>query len=266
MSDPLLISTDFDGTLIPLLPSEQADTAFARPFMERLLKLRKQRKIVWIINTGRNWDSLRQTLYDENAEMFPDWVVTVERFAHRVENRRLFDLAPWNQTCEEDHHTLFQEVAPIFERLRKACAHLRDLAMVRDIGSPLGFIASDMSQAELLEEICLEHTQEHPDLELVRNTIYFRFGHRKYTKGSALQAIARELGLRARDCFAIGDHANDIPMLDKAVAHHLACPGNASDSVKKRVRDQGGYLARAEAAIGVAEALDHFFGLELGGG
>ena len=62
---------------------------------------------------------------------------------------------------------------------------------------------------------------------MVRNTIYFRFAHRDYTKGSALGAITRELGLGAQNCFAVGDHLNDLSMLNRSYAQQLTCPANA---------------------------------------
>jgi hydroxymethylpyrimidine pyrophosphatase-like HAD family hydrolase len=58
---------------------------------------------------------------------------------------------------------------------------------------------------------------------------------------------------------AVGDHLNDLPMLDRRYAHHLACPANAVDAVKKQVASQGGHVCTAGIASGVVEAWDRFF-------
>jgi hydroxymethylpyrimidine pyrophosphatase-like HAD family hydrolase len=51
-------------------------------------------------------------------------------------------------------------------------------------------------------------------------------------------------------------------MLERKFAWHLACPGNAVDEVKAKVRAEKGYVATAKVAEGVVEAWDHFFPLK----
>jgi hydroxymethylpyrimidine pyrophosphatase-like HAD family hydrolase len=92
-----------------------------------------------------------------------------------------------------------------------------------------------------------------------RNTIYLRFGHRGFQKGSTLTRLARHLGIPASRIFAAGDNLNDLPMLDPQVAAYLACPGNSHPVVRETVRHHGGYIARAHTGEGLCEAL-HFFG------
>ena len=49
-------------------------------------------------------------------------------------------------------------------------------------------------------------------------------------KGGMVQKLAELLGIGQRHVYAMGDHANDIPML--TFAHQAFCPDNAIDSVK----------------------------------
>jgi hydroxymethylpyrimidine pyrophosphatase-like HAD family hydrolase len=91
-----------------------------------------------------------------------------------------------------------------------------------------------------------------------RNTIYVRFCHEAYSKGTALGELARLLDLSHEHVFAAGDHHNDLPMLDGRFARWTACPSNSCDEVKVTVQTAGGYLARGVASEGVVEALRHF--------
>jgi len=49
-------------------------------------------------------------------------------------------------------------------------------------------------------------------------------------KGGMVEKLAQLLGIEQRHVYTMGDHANDIPMLE--FAHQCFCPENAIDSVK----------------------------------
>jgi hydroxymethylpyrimidine pyrophosphatase-like HAD family hydrolase len=97
-----------------------------------------------------------------------------------------------------------------------------------------------------------------PEFSYQRNTIYLRFAHTDYHKGSALGELCRILQISASDVLAAGDHFNDIPMLDGRYAEHPCCPSNAIPEVRAIVEKAGGHLASKPAAEGVAESW-HFF-------
>ena len=96
----------------------------------------------------------------------------------------------------------------------------------------------------------------------MRNTIYLRFCHEAYSKGTALGELARLTGISREEIFAAGDHYNDLPMLDGRFAQWVACPGNAVAPVKEAVAQAGGYVAKGECSAGVVEALLYFGALE----
>ena len=101
-----------------------------------------------------------------------------------------------------------------------------------------------------------------PGFQFMRNTIYVRFCHEDYSKGTALAELGRLSGI-ARECiFAAGDHLNDLPMLDGTHAKWVACPGNAVEPVKNAVTKAGGFVATGICSYGVVEALRHFGALE----
>lgn len=75
-----------------------------------------------------------------------------------------------------------------------------------------------------------------------------------YSKQTGIQAVREMLGADADDCYAIGDSANDLPML-QCVGHGIAM-GNAPDSVKSQVE----HVTADLRDDGLAKALE-FYGL-----
>ncbi len=104
-----------------------------------------------------------------------------------------------------------------------------------------------------------EHRKELPELSYERNTIYLRFSHRDYNKGSALAELARMLAIPASHTFAAGDNHNDLSMLCGTNAKMVACPANAVPKVRETVRAASGFVASAKAGEGMSQALDHYF-------
>jgi hydroxymethylpyrimidine pyrophosphatase-like HAD family hydrolase len=112
-----------------------------------------------------------------------------------------------------------------------------------------------------MDEVCAFLERERvrvPGFNFMRNTIYLRFCHEAYSKGTALGELARLTGIPREEIFAAGDHYNDLPMLDGRFAQWVACPANACEAVKRAVREAGGYVARGQASHGIVEALREF--------
>tara|TARA_B000000565_G_C23721357_1_gene353535 strand:- start:695 stop:1060 length:366 start_codon:yes stop_codon:yes gene_type:complete len=96
-------------------------------------------------------------------------------------------------------------------------------------------------------------------LSYERNTIYLRFSHSEYNKGTAAVALAKTLGVTIEKTFVIGDNYNDLKMLNREVAGMIACPANSVPTVKQEVEQIGGFVASKNYGAGTAEALSHFF-------
>ncbi len=228
--------------------------------MDWIAQAREKRRIVWVINTGRHWEGLLPDLIKYETPLWPDWVALIEREIHRVHDGQAHSHDEWNTTCTEIHADLFERARPAFEKTRLDLASYKDLAFVDDIGSPLGMVATDENQANEVETAIAPLLDAFPDMHAVRNSIYFRFAHIDYHKGSCLGMIASEENIPPAQCFAAGDHRNDLAMLDRKYAHAITCPSNSDPSVIEQVNQQGGYVAGAPAGDGVAEALTHFYG------
>ncbi len=251
-----LISTDFDGTLI----EHGAIPPVAPELFEALVEM-KARGVLWAVNTGRVLWHIEAGLREFDFPIEPDYVLTSEREVfHRSPEGKWQDYGDWNKRCAVDHDWLFTQASPLLKDIHaefdpKAWAHFEF-----DGERMVGIVTDTEPQ---MDDVCdfLERERVRvPGFNFMRNTIYLRFCHEAYSKGTALGELARLTGLSREEVFAAGDHFNDISMLDGVFAKWVACPGNAVDQVKRVVERAGGYVAQGDCSAGVAEALKHFLG------
>lgn len=254
MSTPIqLISTDFDGTLFaeferPPIPLE----------LIQLLGELQQQGATWVINTGRDLSSLLETLARADIPLQPDYLVLVEREIHARHQSRFVPLEDWNAACTRTHADLFAILEPVLPHVIEHINQHFGASIYEDAYSPLCLIAHDNEQMDAIHDYLDELCRTIPDLTVVRNDVYARFSHRRYNKGSALQEVARRLGIRTQSILAIGDHLNDLPMLTREYAEFLAAPSNAIPVVKQTVRQGGGYVSLRSHGHGVADAIKFY--------
>ena len=254
MSHFRLLSTDFDGTLISHFSDGRCAPDFAAVLMEH-----KKSGGLWAVNTGRSlWHAI------EGVEKFqppvqPDFLLTNEReIFHRTPDGRWVPEHGWNETCYKRHDDLFARSAPIFDRIRLLAGGHPGINLSEENGQLAGVITSDEQVMHDFVAFLESERLKQPEFSYQRNTIYLRFAHSDYHKGSALGELCRILQISASDVLAAGDHFNDIPMLDGIYAGHPCCPSNAIPEVRSVVEKAGGHLASKPAAEGVAESW-HFF-------
>lgn len=261
-SPQLLLSFDFDGTLH--LPRHEP--AVVPELFQALDLLREELDAIWAVNTGRSLSHTLEGLLEGGFPSMPDFLITREREIFKP-NRfgRCEAFGDWNKRGLKIHDKLFRRAKPLLARIRDYVESETQAQFVIADGDPAGLIAT--SSEEMLE-IC-EHiapwVAECEELSYERNSIYLRFSHRDFNKGSSLKEVASQLGLTSRECFAIGDGPNDLSMLSAEVAAFLACPANSSDEALQQVTDEGGYMAEGEASVGSLEALVHHFDGRVGG-
>lgn len=255
-----IISTDFDGTLF----AEFEDPPVPKDLQRALAEL-QSKGVKWVINTGRDMSSLMETLGRADLEVEPDYLVLVEREIHLHSQSQYMPLQAWNQACQRDNDALFAQVRADIPKLMDWINARFHAVLYEDSYSPFCLIARDNGDADLIHQYLEEYCRTVPHLAVVRNDVYARFCHDGYNKGTALSEVTRLLEARPEQVFAVGDHLNDIPMLSRKRAHFLACPANAVDQVKIRVREQNGYVSSLPHGSGVADALRFYLSRRLGG-
>ena len=251
---PLLVCTDFDGTLA----GENHAGPLAPDFFDWLKQKRRKRSVYWVVATGRSWESLREVLAHHQSPSLPEWIVTVEREIHEVKKGEAHAHAKWNQTCTEVHESLFGRHGAILEQIQKEVASDEEVTVIPDVGA-IGLIAGSQESIDRTHQKVSRILKDRPEITTVRNGPYFRFAHADYHKGSCLAEIQKILDLGPESTFIAGDNLNDLPMLRREFGHYLACPSNSIAEVLEAVRNQNGYVASREAGAGIAEALRLFF-------
>jgi len=249
-----LLSTDFDGTLV------YDSYPPVSPELFKALQDLRAAGVQWAVNTGRTLAHLEDGLrYEYHFPIEPDFAVVEERDIYRRTRRGGWEpLGEWNTHGATRLDELFRLAGPL---LAEVLTHLELFQGASPIYDRGRFIGAVTKNTEDMDRLCVflgRLRDRLPMFNFQRNTIYVRFCHHDYSKGSALAEISRHLGLAAEQVFATGDHHNDLPMLDRRFAGFLACPGNSCEEVKLAVRTAGGYLATGNASEGVVEALRHF--------
>ena len=251
MSLPIkLISTDFDGTIY----AEFEDPPVSKQ-LERLIGDLQSRGAKWVINTGRDMTSLQRALERIKLSIKPDYLILVEREIHCRDGTTFASLAEWNDRCTLAHEQLFVRIRPDLPRLIAWIQTRFPAVIYEDPYSPFCLEVGNESDTEMIYAYLDEYCSGIPDLVLMRNSVYARFSHVGYNKGTALAEVGRRLGISPAQVFAAGDHSNDLPMLSRTYARWLAAPHNAIEMVKSAIRSEKGYLSQLSHGHGVADAL-----------
>ena len=252
-----VLSFDFDGTLHD--PASEPPVPDA--FFDRIGELRRTHAAVWGINTGRSLPYALEGFVESRFPFLPDWVVTREREVWLPgEAGDWLPHASWNQRCETEIHALFTHAAKLLARIRSDVAEHTGAQWVEAEGDPAGIISRTSEEMDWIVSHIRPLVAAEPLLAWQRNSIYLRFSHRDYHKGSALGEVASLFGLAAENCFAIGDSHNDFEMLDPAFAARTACPANSVPEILSHVRETGGCITSRIHGAGAIEALEHYFG------
>jgi hydroxymethylpyrimidine pyrophosphatase-like HAD family hydrolase len=260
----LLISTDFDGTLV-----EHGNPAPFAPLLVEVLHVLRRHGVRWAINTGRTMPMLEEAMETFALPIQPDFALTSEREIFRpapAGNGGWEDFGDWNERCARVHREFFAAAAPVLEEVLAFVQAETGARVIYDhqargaAGVPelAGLVAQDEPEMDAIVRFLETLKARLPDLGYQRNTIYLRFCHAGYDKGVTLSELGRLIDVPPEARFAVGDHHNDIPMLNGVHAHHVACPSNSVGDVKQVVADAGGYVAAGGYSTGVIEALRYY--------
>lgn len=254
MSFLRLLSTDFDGTLI----AHPSDGRCVAAFAEVLERHRKAGGL-WALNTGRSLEHAIEGLELFAAPCEPDFLLTNEReIFHRTGPGTWEPDREWNDLCRDRHRELFSRAGEIFSSIAELASRSEDVTIIEESGEPVGLVTTSERVMQDVAEFLAKKSVRLPEFSYQRNTVYLRFCHRDYHKGSSLGEVCRGLSLSRDRVLAAGDHFNDLSMLDGTFAAFPCCPSNAIIEVKSMVLSAGGYVASLPAAEGIAEAWRYF--------
>ena len=205
-------------------------------FFDLLWPLRKQ-GVQWAVNTGRVLWHIEEGLHEMKFPVAPDYVLTSEREVfHRGPKGRWEDFGDWNKRCAEAHDVLFSQATKLLADIEAFLAKHTRAHPIYEGERFIGLAAeSDDEMDGVVRVPRFRECGRVPGFRFMRNTVFVRFCHEAYSKGTALGELARLTGISRDEIFAAGDHFNDLPMLDGRHAAWVACPGNAVEAVKRTV-------------------------------
>jgi len=250
-----LLSTDFDGTIV----NHAASPPVAPEFFEMLAGLQAQ-GVQWAVNTGRVLWHIEEGLKELQFPVQPDYVLTSEREVfHRAADGCWQDFGDWNARCAAAHNELFFQAENLLADIERYLASHTRAHPIYEGERLIGMAGETDEEIDAVCGFLEKECARVPGFRFMRNTIYVRFCHEAYSKGTALGELGRLTGIPRDEIFAAGDHYNDLPMLDGRHARWVACPGNAMEAVKRTVGGAGGYVAQGACSEGIVEAM-RFFG------
>jgi HAD superfamily hydrolase (TIGR01484 family) len=242
---------DFDGTLVDKEHSPSFEPSLALELEEAC-----REGAAWVINTGRSLHHTLEGVHGHGIPITPDFIIAREHEIYaRTASGRWSDLGVWNGEARVIHDTFYRHHSRVLSDIRRFVEEESLGWWIEEAGDPAGIITHTEQGMARVIDFVHEHTVHWPDLGYQRNTIYLRFTHRRFDKGTALQELSRHLGLSPAQVFAAGDNFNDLPMLRGEIARHLVAPSNSLPEVKAQVLAEGGRLSTLPASRAMAEAV-----------
>ncbi len=256
-----LIACDFDQTLF------MPEIAFPDETMKYIRHLHDL-GIQFVIVSGRTPNEMKLLLEEKGvnwANPFPDFLICMEKYILNTQGQALNEQAEqWNKQVSQNKLKA-DALKDIFVEL---------LSSLNKEGIPLE--SYSFSSRSGIELICPQPELADKARKIVKNFITGKIDETKFiisgnlysiaitpswpTKGDTLQFLATNiLGLKEKQVLAIGDHINDIPMLDGNKGFVSATVINAHSDVKSLVEQVHGIIANKIGPAGVGEILKQIY-------
>ena len=250
-----VLGFDYDDTLAMKAESQKVDPRF----FDSVKWVRSTYGAAWGIATGRSLYQLVEGFNEARFPFLPDFVVVREREIYFPgQFGRWVPHDEWNAKCERDHHRLFRKSKRVFGKVRKFIEQKTEARWVSVEGDAAGIVATTSEEMDVIQGF-IENLSSHSNLGFERNSVYLRFSHRDFSKGSGLVEAAERWGIASDNILAVGDNFNDLSMLQPEICDACGCPANAVPEVRDFINERGGKVATKVGSEGVVEILGHYF-------
>jgi len=250
-----VLGFDFDDTLV----MKKNPKALDPRFFESIQWIRNTYGAAWGIATGRSLPQLLEGFNQARFPILPDFVVAREREVYFPgQFGRWVPDENWNGRCDRDHVKLFKKSKRVLAKIQKFIESKTEAKWVSVEGDAAGIVASSDIEMNGIQAY-IEGLSKNENLTFERNSIYLRFSHRDYNKGTGLLQAAERWGISSDRILAVGDNFNDLSMLQPQICDACGCPANSVEEVKRFVENRGGKVAGKIASEGVIEILGHYF-------
>lgn len=252
-----LICLDFDGTVL----AYDESPGLLHPLVVRELNALKERGVSWCTNSGRDAASQLEILDLSRGRGLahpPEALLCGESLIFERRDGRYVPCEPWNSTTlglqRRFHGGIQETVRPLLDGWRakfEAEVYLGDEHTVFNVADV------DSRPARLLAELAAA-LKGAGDAVVTRNGGWLSVLPEELGKGNVLRGYYLNSPFRREATLAVGDHLNDLSMLDGAAAGYVGCPGDAVPEVVAAVEAAGGYVATSGGPEGTVEVIQHF--------
>lgn len=251
-----LLVTDLDGTLI----GSANEFPLYQTFGATLERLRQKQGTLWAACTGRPLRSFKEFMRPmRQMDILPDYVIVRHAYIFELTRFGYLPHMAWNlRTLLEirsDRHQTREALHRWHEMIRAGALGVRTVRRRRD---RLSLYFDTEASAATAADMLRKELAPFRHLQVFQTSVEVDVRPVPFTKGMAVQQLARRLTVPHEQILAIGNGHNDISMLNGNVALLTACPANSEPQVMETVHHARGHIARGRSLAGVIEILDAY--------
>jgi hydroxymethylpyrimidine pyrophosphatase-like HAD family hydrolase len=263
MSPIKLVCLDFDGTVMVY----DEEPGFFHPDAIAAINKLCDAGVEWCTNSGRTFEGQMEILdltRRKGLRHMPSAMICSESYLYERRNGGYVGAEPWNGRARKRLVAYHVQVQTVI------CRHLDDW---RIRYRPDVYMGEEYTAFNVMDT---NGTADRFYAEVgaavagiaggmaTRNGGWVVLLPEEVGKGNVLRAYLALRGWSAEHALAVGDHFNDLSMLDGSSARFVGCPANAVTEVAETVAKAGGCVAGSEGAQGTVEVMRFFLGDQLG--
>lgn len=249
-----LICLDFDGTAVDY----DGEQAFFHPVVASLLNDLEKEGVAWCTNSGRSMEDQVRILRLSRAKGLrhaPTALLCSETFIYEAAESDYRPSEPWNSNTaillRRFHERVQQLVTPKLDDWRERFSP--EIRM--GDGYTVFCIPGESETVDRFVGELASALEGVPHLSITRNGGWVVAIPEQVGKGNLLREYLKRVRIPPESVLAVGDHLNDLSMLDGRSAAHVGCPASAEPEVVKAVNEAGGCVARRSGPEGTAEII-----------
>lgn len=249
---------DFDGTIMVY----DEEPGYFHPKVIEKLNTFPACGITWYTNSGRTREGQRQVLElsrKHGLTCMPEALICGESYIYLRAGDEYVEQKIWNTEAKNIQTAFHAGVQRILRpRLAEFARYVpADKTFLTDMGTY--FYIDDLhpdyqTVAGMLRDVIL---QAGGGL-LVKNGPWLFAQPNELNKGRALREFMEKNDLPSHQVLAVGDHENDLSMLDGTSAGKTGCPASAIPEVRLLVSSGNGYVSPLEGPLGTLDVLCHY--------
>ena len=215
-----LVSLDFDGTI---LTYPESGPVLHEAVVDALNEL-NFRGIAWVANSGRSLDELKKIVEASTLnglEHLPQAFLCLESLIYECSGVVFRSVEPWNsemiETLRELHTRVRAALAPHLDEIRERFTTEIFLA---EFYTTFNIPDSEEKLNALFGQL-RKWLRDVKGASFTRSDTWCAVHSSRAGKGAVLRAFAARTGFEFDEILAIGDHFNDLTMLDGTAAGHV---------------------------------------------